>query len=358
MRFDLSPRASTRAHEMLRSAKLPFLEWWAARHLATGAPRARIPIVPHAEPAATAAHTVRVIKRRGRIVALAAGLDFARSRLGFSTLQRRLGVFLRLLSAPSVPDGDWWVDCSDTVRDEGPYLGFCSAWRQTLLVPDRGFITKRGYAAERRAGRAAPPFAERDPAIVWRGSPTGLGQFVADPFDAANPVLKQRVRMCLRLRDRPRTGPEAVDVRFACGRALEAPVTARYREAGILGEFVPQRSWCRRRFAIDVDGYGNAFSNLFIRLLYGCCVIRVASPAGFRQWYHERLEPGRHYVSVAADLSDLDDVIDWCHREPAACAAIARAGQAVAMAMTFPEEIQRTLTAIRDRGPSDARPRA
>lgn len=351
MRFDLSQSTSQRAHDLLRWVKIPFLEWWAARHVSTVVPRARIPFVALEAPGSMAASALRVLKRDGRIECVAADLDSMRSRLGFSATRRRLGVFLRLLSDRSVPDGDWWVDCGDEVRDEGPFLGFCSAWRQTLLVPDRGFITKRGYAVERRAGRAAPPFEDRDPAIVWRGSPTGRGEFITEPFDASNSSLKQRARMCLLLRGRPRSGPDAVDVRIVRGRTVSAPLAERYREAGILGDFMPPHTWCGRRFAIDVDGYSNAFSNLFVRLLYGCCVIRVASPAGFRQWYHDRLEPGRHYVPVAADLSDIDTVIAWCRRHPAACKAIAREGQAVATAMTFSGELRRTIETIRDRGP-------
>lgn len=351
MRFDLSPRHSRLAHRMLAAAKLPVLGWYAARHQASRVPRLWIPIVDRGAADDAWPPVVDVRKRRGRIERVAVDLDWARSRAGFSTLLRRVGIFVRLLSDPSVADGMWRADVGDAVHGEGPVLGFCSRWRDTILVPDRGFVTKRGYEAERRAGRAAPPFEDRDPAILWRGGPTGEGEFFADPLGPAAPGLKQRVRLCLLLRDRPRSGPDAVDVRIARGRAVDTDLEARYRAAGILGEFVPQRSWCGRRFAIDVDGYANAFSNLFIRLLYGCCVIRVASPLGFRQWYHDRLEPGRHYVPVAADLSDLDAVIDWCRRHPAECAAIAREGQRVAMEMTFSGEMRRTVETIARRGP-------
>lgn len=351
MRFDLSPRHSHLAHRMLAGAKLPVLEWWSARHVVGGLPRLRIPFVARDAADAASGHVLDVRKRGGRVERLAADLDWARSRQGFSALLRRIGIFVRLLSDRQVPDGDWRIDVGDAVHDEGPILGFCTCRRNTILVPDRGFVTKRGYEHERRAGRAAPPFADRDPTIVWRGGPTGTGTSATDPLEAAAPGLKQRVALCLRLRDRPRSGPEGVDVRIARGRAVDADLAARYAAADILGEFMPPRSWCGRRFAIDVDGNANAFSNLFIRLLYGCCVIRVASPHGYRQWYHDRLVPGRHYVPVAADLSDLDAVIDWCRRQPTDCAAIAREGQRLAQEMTYDGEMRRTVEAIARRGP-------
>jgi len=351
VRLDLSPRNSSTAHRLFGPAKVPFLAWWAARHLATRVPRLAIPFRPKGAGDPASPSTARVSKRDGRIVEVGVDLAYMRTQLGFSAFKRRFGVFVRLLSDRSVPDGDWWIDIDDSVRAEGPFLGFCSRWHETILVPDRGFFVKHGYERERRAGRAAPANEDRDPAIVWRGSPTGLGDFLADPLLPSSPSLRQRVRMCLLLRGRPPSGPDAVDVRIVRGRALDADVAAHYEAAGILGDFVPPQTWCQRRFAIDVDGYANAFSNFLIRLLYGCCVIRVASPRGFRQWYHDRLEPGRHYVPVAADLSDLDAVIDWCHRHPRECGAIAREGQMVAREMTYAHEIEVTLDAIRRHGP-------
>lgn len=354
MRLDLSPRNSSKVHGLFGPAKVPFLEWWAARHLATRLPRLAIPFRPKNARDPASPSTARVSKRGGHIVEVGVDLAYMRTQLGFSAFKRRFGVFVRLLSDRTVPDGDWWIDVDDSVRNEGPYLGFCSRWNETILVPDRGFCVKRGYERERRAGRAAPAYEDRDPAIVWRGSPTGLGDLLADPLLASSTSLRQRVRLCLLLRDRPPFGPDAVDVRIARGRALEADVADRYEAAGILGDFIPAHTWCKRRFAIDVDGYANAFSNFLIRLLYGCCVIRVASPRGFRQWYHDRLEAGRHYVPVAADLSDLDAVIDWCRRNPRECGVIAREGQRVAREMTYAHEMEVTVDAIRRHGPVKA----
>ena len=59
------------------------------------------------------------------------------------------------------------------------------------------------------------------------------------------------------------------------------------------------------------------------------CVLRVSSPR--RQWYHHRLVPWQHVVPVAANLSNLPDVLAWCQRHPQRCEAIAQAGQALAL---------------------------
>jgi hypothetical protein len=118
---------------------------------------------------------------------------------------------------------------------------------------------------------------------------------------------------------------------------------ARLRASGIIGNPIPARSWLQRQFAIDIDGYANAFSNFFLRLLYGCCVLKVASPRGFRQWYYDRLVPWVHYVPVAADLSDFAERLDWCRRHPRQCREIAGVGQRAAFAMTYDRERQQAI---------------
>jgi hypothetical protein len=102
-------------------------------------------------------------------------------------------------------------------------------------------------------------------------------------------------------------------------------------------------SWGRRRYAIDVDGNTNAWSNLFTRLLLGCCVLKVGSPRGFRQWYYGDLRPFEHFVPVAADLSDLKEKVDWCRSHEPECREIAAAGERLARARTFEVEMDRAV---------------
>jgi len=84
--------------------------------------------------------------------------------------------------------------------------------------------------------------------------------------------------------------------------------------------------------------------NLFTRLLIGCCVLKVGSPRGFRQWYYDDLEPWVHYVPVKADLSDLCDKIAWSAANGDECEKIAARGQAFALERDYDSEIA---TAVR-----------
>jgi len=349
----LSAGWSAFLHEQFGPAKRSLLGWRAARSQ-SGWPRPWIPVQPRRsdERPSTAPSLVEILRNRGSISGIGADLEWLRSRSGFSTAWRRIGVFIDLLSQPGVPDGCWRADLADAIRDPGPVLGFCSNLPESILVPDRGFHAGRGYARERLAAAAAAAFEARDPTLVWRGSPTGRGDYWKPGMLASDPGLRQRVRMCLVLRDAMRADPRlGVDARIIAGRSVAPDAAAAYREAGIDGGTIPQESWLGRRFAIDIDGNANAFSNLFIRLVYGCCVLKVASPAGFRQWYYDRLEPWRHFIPVAADLSDLVERIGWCREHPDECRQIAAAGRSLALSMTPATETRLAVERLHGRPP-------
>lgn len=273
------------------------------------------------------------------------GLDMASlktNRHAFSSLWRRAGVFVDLLADSAVPAGTYRCDTNDMAREAGPTLAFCSNRPGTILVPDRGFYTKGGYAAERARAVSAPAWETRSPVVLWRGNRSGSGQAVTATMSPHDPELLQRARLCLIARDIPDT-----DIHFAVSARWPAAVADRYRAERIAGGFVDESAWLGRKFAIDIDGNSNAFSNLFIRMLYGCCVIKVASPFDFRQWYYEDLVPWTHYVPVAADMSDLAEKIRWCRDNDDACRTIAANGKAFADARTFASERRATIERIR-----------
>ncbi len=347
MKTRLPTGLSARLHGLFAPAKRLALAWRAARCLHGRLPRFLLPIHGRGSDGPKTASVVTIRKRGGRLAAIEADTSWLAGRSGFSTAWRRLGVFVHLLSHPEVVDGEWRADLGDSVHESGRLLGFCSNLPETLLVPDRGFQSSNGYARQRRQAATAPAFADRDDAIVWRGSPTGFGLLANATMQPHDADLRQRVRLCLLLAQGD--GRLRADARIVPGRGLPADVAAAYGRAGIAGDPLPEESWLGRQFAIDIDGNANAFTNLFIRLLYGCCVIKVASPLGFRQWYYDRLEPWRHYVPVAVDLSDLVERIEWCRGHSDECRAIASAGQALALAMTPAEETRRTVALIRNR---------
>ncbi len=135
----------------------------------------------------------------------------------------------------------------------------------------------------------------------------------------------------------------------------------RLRRCGVLGGKIRQSAWGGYKFALDVDGHTNAWSNFFARLRLGCCVLKIQSARGYRQWYYDRLKPWHHYLPVRADMSDLIEKIDWCRDHEAECATLANARRQFAHAMTVESEIedavQRLETAVGRTGPVALRAR-
>jgi hypothetical protein len=332
----LSNRLSSSVHRLAAPLKRRILQWRLASAVA-GLP-VPVPVTGRTRLPSEAATVIVIHKEHGRVRGIEGDTRWLESRNGFSTAWRRLPAILDVVGDAAVEDGAWSADLGDWVQSPGEVIGFCSRHDDTLLVPDRGFHASRGYESERRRAAMAPRFEDRDPRVLWRGSPTGQGHSLADPLVADNAALIQRVRMCLRMRDDPMTSRGETDLRIVVNDTLPRQQVEAYRRAGITGPHVAQASWSSRRYAIDIDGHANAFSNFFLRLLYGCCVIKVASPLGFRQWYYDRLVPWEHFVPVVADLGDLAETLAWCLSHARECRRIAAAGQRVALAMTHASE--------------------
>jgi hypothetical protein len=60
-------------------------------------------------------------------------------------------------------------------------------------------------------------------------------------------------------------------------------------------------------------------------MLTGSLILRVASP--FVHWLDGSLKAGKHYISVADDLSDLEEKVAWCLEHDSKCKKIAENGR-------------------------------
>jgi hypothetical protein len=283
------------------------------------------------------------IRREDGAIVLGCDLQWLSGRDGgrISLLGARSAVLVRLL-ADSDPGVEGFFGTISDFCGAG-LVGFSSNQADAVLVPDPDFFNTRGYAGMRAVATRATPWRQRSDEIVWRGATSGIGLRTDDDMSAGDARLIQRTRLCLALK-----GVPGVDAAFAEVAPSDDPRLdgKRLAAAGLLGGRIPPASWAHRRFAIDIDGNTNAWSNLFQRLLLGCCVIKVGSEHDFRQWYYGDLVPWRHYVPVKPDMSDVVEKIEWCRSHPDECEAIAAGGQALAMAMTFERELARGVGTI------------
>lgn len=233
------------------------------------------------------------------------------------------------------------VDLSDGDNAaEGPFCA-SSDDPEKILLPDPYFFMRKGFADMRAIADAdTRDWAERSGTIRWRGTTTGTGRIALTAHARTDPTVLPRLRMLMLLRDVP--GTDALFAAVGEAAWMEGPL----RHFGYFGERIAEGDWINDKYALDIDGFSNTWSNLLARMHLGCCVLKVASQQGYRQWYYDRLEPWTHYVPVRSDMSDLAERIAWVRGNQAQARAIASAGQAFARSMTMESETRFAVDAI------------
>jgi hypothetical protein len=297
--------------------------------------RRTIVAVSSAPASATRPHAIAIAFDENRI--WVHGQDGLIEQKPNEVLHRVAGVLSVVAGMSPLQGARLIADISDGEEGEAGLISFCSRDSNAILIPDHIFIRTRGYEAERAVARnRITGWDDRSNRIAWRGSTTGAGLVSKPRLSTEDPELIARVRLCLALKGVPDTDVKVSGVTQSADKNLDADRLAR---AGILGDFISPICWYGSKFAIDIDGNSNAWSNFFTRLVMGCCVLKVASADGYRQWYYGDIKPWIHYVPVKADLSDLLGQIAWCRTNLAACRDIAARGQEFAMARDFDSEV-------------------
>lgn len=219
---------------------------------------------------------------------------------------------------------------------------FFSSYRADAgLIPDQYFHESQGFPEVRaKIGLQDVAWDSRSSDLVWRGGVNGEGLVTAEKALATHPALLPRIRCAWLCKD------SAIDFGFAPEphRSFD-PV---FETVGMVKPRVPTDSWFGRKYALDIDGYSSTWDNLFHRMLMGCCVLKIESDHGYRQWYYDRLRPWEHFVPVRADMSDLFEKYEWVQSHDAQAREIAANGRALTLSMTFETETAVTVQHIKD----------
>ncbi|MEO0544738.1 MAG: glycosyl transferase family 90 [Pseudomonadota bacterium] len=234
-----------------------------------------------------------------------------------------------------------FMHCAPEVAEMGICLGdgaeqsinpfaFSSNRPDVVLLPDHYQFIMEGYPRHRAAADSdTKPWKSRRSTLRWRGSDTGDGRVIFDHEDAAyDPTVKARIRLCLIANGLPDT-----DCKIA--KSTRPNFEPMYQHNGILGAKIEELDWINDRYALDIDGNTNAWSNMVTRMHLGCCVLKVESQFGFRQWHYDRIKPWEHFVPVKADMSDLEEKLDWVRSNDEDAERIAKNGQAFARTFTL-----------------------
>ena len=207
-------------------------------------------------------------------------------------------------------------------------IAFCSNNPLDLLVPDPVFIVRNAYAPVRVAFTDPVPWRRRLPVVFWRGGSSGFLRTGQDWRELP------RIRLCELARIEP-----VLDAGLSHVAQLSDEAQREIKSAGLLRARIPEYLFNQYRYHIDIDGNTNSWPGLFIKLLSGSPVLKIASPHGFRQWYYDRLVPDIHYVQVASDMSDLLEKAHWLMADDKRAIQIGEQARALALSMTREAEV-------------------
>ncbi len=258
------------------------------------------------------------------------------SVLWFAVL-RFVGILPMLVHVYKLRRGDGSIQIGMGDSNRGGEASFCSKEPGGVLVPDPLFIETGGYDGLRRAFSAtAVDYRDKQTRAMWRGSTTGI-------------------RPTSRWRTLPRAilceiGAQNAEF-FDCGithvvQCVSPEETNEVTHSDLIKSTVRSLDFDKYRFHIDIDGNTNSWPGLFIKLLSGGTVFKVASPEGYRQWYYDRLIAWHHYVPVESGMGDLIDKVKWASQNIQRAEHIGRNGRALAEHMSFVNEMELSISII------------
>ena len=191
-----------------------------------------------------------------------------------------------------------------------------------------GFECSNGYLlpSEKEQKKKIPKWEDRKPVFFWRGAATGCGS------DATtNPRLKITKMTSDRAKDisgaKNTSGAAVLDagiVNFTRrDKKFKNAEYVEYMEKSAdieILEKVERFDQTKYKFNINIEGNSAAyrFGSLF-RL--GFCVLNVVSK--YTLWFEPFLQDKVHCIFVKSDLSDLEEIMEWCVANDAKCKEIA-----------------------------------
>jgi hypothetical protein len=247
-----------------------------------------------------------------------------------------------------------WDFNDGSCRGNYPSISFCSNLANAYLISDLQFLYHKGYQHLRNDIQSHwIPWHERKPKVFWRGSTTGMRRYTPKRKRSINDWRwLQRLHLCDVAARSPHRN--VLDVGVAIGGEGGLPsipekfLREAIDQAGFSRPRCEKLDFLSYRYLIDIDGYANSWNGLFSAMLMGATIFKIASPFGYRQWFYDRLVAWENHIPVSADLSDLDDRIEWALSHTDQCAAMGRSIAALARKLTYETQLIRSAEIVRD----------
>jgi hypothetical protein len=222
-----------------------------------------------------------------------------------------------------------------------PGLAFSDYRAGYYLIPDAIYMASERYISMGIKFRIQNiPWDRRVPVAFWRGASTGTGGRLSPIGHYPDPTERWRGAPRIRVCQIARANGDIIDAGITKIVQISDPAARDWlREQDLLRDHVDPLFFQQYRYHIDIDGNTNSWPGLFIKLLTGSPVLKVASRLGYQQWYYDRLKPWINFVPVASDLADLVEKVSWLRANDDAARQIGVAGRDLAETLMDDREI-------------------
>mmetsp|Transcript_31010 Transcript_31010/g.45846 ORF Transcript_31010/g.45846 Transcript_31010/m.45846 type:complete len:344 (-) Transcript_31010:84-1115(-) len=237
-------------------------------------------------------------------------------------------MLLLMLKRVKVPDVDFVLNCSDFPqvwkdghrysRQDAPVVSMCgSTEHNDIIVPTYELaLAVQGRTISRRTpSRFA--WAQRKNQMVWRGSDSNRDRFTFNKL--ANSAHFTETGL------------------FDVGISQMVRVKHDLELHGPVKEGIPRLHFGDYKWIANIDGAVAAYRMPIVAAL-GSTIVKQETKY-FEHWYREFI-PWKHYVPMADDFSDLDEILKWLTTHDTEAQRIGEAGRQFALDNLQPNHVQ------------------
>lgn len=262
---------------------------------------------------------------------------------------RRMGCIIKPFNPESTFAKEWLLFI-ESVKATLPNGVFILSLSDSMLLPESlqaaylpvyAYSGKIGYKDipipnyddlfDNKIGKVQTDWSKKKNIAVFRGGSTGCGGTVEN---------NQRLKLATMRSADLDVGitKYTTHLKFISPEQIEV--------AEMVAPTVPSLTWEQQsefKYIIHVDG--NVFAYRYLKsMLTKSLILRVKSD--FTHWTDKYMKPNDHYIEIKADLSDLEEKVDWCKTHDDECKKIAENGYTFALSVLKDEVLRNTFINI------------
>jgi hypothetical protein len=172
-----------------------------------------------------------------------------------------------------------------------------------ILIPDTITLkTCNSLQKEAKKGSSVYQWNQKKSQLFWRGASTGGA--VTEKNFMEIPRIQLTALSLL--------NPSFINSRLTSLCQMDKNMEKKLEESGFSGERVPMWQHMRYKYQMLIDGNSSAYARAYWQLFSNSVIFKQTSSN--IQWYYNELQPYKHFIPVAHNLSNLIGQIKWARR--------------------------------------------